>query len=200
MGNFFTADTHFGSDSEAVLVRDNRPFKDINEYTKEQVRIWNEQATYDDTIYAIGDFCNCGPKDEKDFRSGLAISKQINAHIILIIGNNEQRAIDECFDGSFEKFREFCMTDPSCKFDDVKLNDYVDINGEKFFLTHKPTDHVDHCLNLFGHVHRGLGLWRPYGFNVGVDLNHFKLFSEDDIVYLLGQKKKYWDIDPDINC
>ena len=24
--------------------------------------------------------------------------------------------------------------------------------------------------------------------------------SEDDIVYLLGQKKKYWDTDPDINC
>lgn len=205
MGNFFTADTHFGLDSKAILIRDNRPYKDINEYTADQVRIWNEQASSDDTIYVIGDFCNCSPKNEKnfiekDFRSGLTVSKQINAHIILIIGNNEQRVIDDYFDGSFDKFREYCMTDPSCKFDDVKLNDYVDINDEKFFLTHKPTDHVDHCLNLFGHVHRGLGVWRPYGFNVGVDLNHFRLFSEDDIVYLLGQKKKYWDIDPDINC
>ena len=61
MGNFYTADTHFGSDSKAILIRDNRPFKDINEYTEEQVRIWNEQASSDDTIYVIGDFCNCGP-------------------------------------------------------------------------------------------------------------------------------------------
>ena len=45
MSNWYTADTHFGSDSKEVLVRDNRPFKDINEYTKEQVRIWNEQAS-----------------------------------------------------------------------------------------------------------------------------------------------------------
>ena len=200
MGSFYAADTHFGSDSRAIIIRDNRPYKDINEYTADQVRIWNEQASSDDTIYVIGDFCNCGPEDEKDFKSGLAVSKLINAHIILIIGNNEQRAIDEYFDGSFDKFREYCMNDPSCKIDEVKLNDYVYIKGEKFFLTHKPTDHVDHCLNLFGHVHRGIGLWRPFGFNVGVDLNNFRLFSEDDIMFLLEQKKKYWDIDPDINC
>lgn len=87
MGNCYTADTHFGSDSKEIMVRDNRPFKDINEYTKEQVRIWNEQASPDDTIYVIGDFCNCGPKTEKDFRSGLAVSKQINAQFILIVGS-----------------------------------------------------------------------------------------------------------------
>ena len=98
MSNFYTADTHFGSDSKEIMIRDNRPFKDINEYTEAQIKIWNEQASSDDTIYVIGDFCNCGPKVEKDFRSGLAVSKQINAHIILIIGNNEQRAIDDCFD------------------------------------------------------------------------------------------------------
>ena len=127
MSNWYAADTHFGSDSIDIMVRDNRPFMDIHEYTEAQVRIWNEQASSNDTIYVIGDFCNCGPNTEKDFRSGLSVSKRIHAHIILIIGNNEQRAIDECFDGSFEKFRKYCLTDPSCKFDDVKLNDYVDI-------------------------------------------------------------------------
>ena len=56
MNNWYTADSHFGSDSLSVLKRDNRPFKDNAEYVAEQVRIWNEQASSDDTIYAIGDF------------------------------------------------------------------------------------------------------------------------------------------------
>ena len=55
MSNWFTADTHFGSDSKEIMIRDNRPFKDINEYTEEQIRIWNEQASSDDTIYVIGE-------------------------------------------------------------------------------------------------------------------------------------------------
>ncbi len=199
MSNWFTADTHFGSDSKEIMIRDNRPFMDINEYTEEQIKIWNEQASSDDTIYVIGDFCNYVPGLEEDFRSGLAVSKRINAHIILIIGNNEQRAIDDFFDGSFDKFRDYCMTDPSCKIDDVKLNDYVDIKGEKFFLTHKPTDHDKECQTLFGHTHRYGGLWKSFGFNVGVDLNYLRLFSEDSIMYMLIRKKMYWDEDMAIN-
>ena len=53
MNNWYTADPHFGSDSISVLKRDNRLFKDNAEYTAEQVRIWNEQASSDDTIYVI---------------------------------------------------------------------------------------------------------------------------------------------------
>lgn len=45
MSNWYTADSHFGSDSVTVLQRDNRLFKDNAEYTAEQVRIWNEQAS-----------------------------------------------------------------------------------------------------------------------------------------------------------
>lgn len=45
MSNWYTADPHFGSDSVTVLQRDNRLFKDNTEYTAEQVRIWNEQAS-----------------------------------------------------------------------------------------------------------------------------------------------------------
>ena len=45
MSNWYTADSHFGSDSVTVLQRDNRLFKDNAEYTAEQVKIWNEQAS-----------------------------------------------------------------------------------------------------------------------------------------------------------
>jgi calcineurin-like phosphoesterase family protein len=173
-------------------------FKDNAEYTAEQVRIWNEQASSDDTIYVIGDFCNYN-STEKDYISGLAVSKQINAHIILITGNSEDRVIRDIFGGDYEKFREYCLTDPHFKFEDVIRNTYVTINGEKFFLTHKPTDHDKECQTLFGHTHRYGGLWKPFGFNVGVDLNHYRLFGDDDIMFMLGKKKIYWDEDMAVN-
>ena len=198
MSNWYTADQHFGSDSFSVLKRDNRPFKDIAEYTAEQVRIWNEQASADDTIYAIGDLCNYNER-EKDYVSGLAVSKQINAHLVLIIGTSEERVIRDHFGGDFGKFREYCLTDPAFKIQEVIKDAYVDIQGEKFFLTHKPTDHAKECQTLFGHTHRYGGLWKPFGFNVGVDLNHFRLFSDDDIIYMLERKKIYWDEDMEIN-
>lgn len=198
MSNWYTADSHFGSDSVTVLQRDNRLFKDNAEYTAKQVRIWNEQASSDDTIYVIGDLCNYN-STEKDYISGLAVSKQINAHIILITGNSEDRVIRDVFGGDYEKFREYCLTDPHFKFEDVIRNTYVTINGEKFFLTHKPTDHDKECQTLFGHTHRYGGLWKPFGFNVGVDLNHYRLFGDDDIMFMLSKKKIYWDEDMAVN-
>ncbi len=198
MSNWYTADSHFGSDSVTVLQRDNRLFKNNAEYAAEQVRIWNEQASSDDTIYVIGDFCNYN-STEKDYISGLAVSKQINAHVILITGNSEDRVIRDVFGGDYEKFREYCLTDPNFMFEDVIRNTYVDINGEKFFLTHKPTDHDKECQTLFGHTHRYGGLWKPFGFNVGVDLNHYRLFGDDDIMFMLSKKKIYWDEDMAVN-
>ena len=199
MSNWYMADTHFGADSNDIIERENRPFKDNLEYAEEQVRIWNEQASADDTIYAIGDFCNYN-SFEKDFMSGLAVSSRVNARIILFIGNQEERVIRDHFDGDFEKFRKFCLDEPSFRFEDVVRNTYIDIRGEKFFLTHDPVDHDKTCLNLFGHIHRAGGLYRPYGFKVGVDLNHFELFGDDDIMYMLDQKINFNDKDPSINC
>lgn len=195
---WFTADTHFGNDSNDILRREMRPFSSPAEYTAEQVRIWNEQASPDDTVYVIGDFCNSN-SFEKDYISGLAVSRLVHAHLILITGNQEDRVISERFDGSFERFRDFCLDREQFHFDDVKRNDYVTVCGQKFFLVHYPADHDRQCLNLFGHTHRGGGLYRPYGFNVCTDLNHFRLFGEEEIRTLLDQKT-WWDHDPDILC
>lgn len=197
---WYTSDTHFGSDSNVILIREMRPFRTSSEYTAEQVRIWNEQASPEDTIYVLGDFCNYNNAGETDWESGLAVSKQVNAHIILITGTQEDRVIRNHFGGDFERFRAFCLSDPRFHFDDVKKNDFAVICGEKFFLTHKPTDHNKTCLNLFGHTHRSTGIWKPFGFNVGTDLNHFRLYCEDDFRNLLEQKNGFWDHDPDNNC
>ena len=196
---WYTADPHFGSDSETIISREMRPFRNIAEYTAEQVRIWNSQAAPEDTICVIGDFCNYN-SFEKDWEAGLAVAGKINAHVILITGNQEDRVIRHCFDGDFSRFRAFCLNDPRFRFDDVKRNDFAVICGEKFFLTHRPLDHSKTCLNLFGHTHRSTGLWKPFGFNVGTDLNHFRLFGEDDFRNLLEQKNGFWDNDPDTGC
>lgn len=192
---WFTADAHFGSSD--ILSREMRPFRDAAEYTREQVGIWNGQAGQDDLIYAIGDFFNCSYL-ESDEQAALAASGQIKARIVLITGNSEERLIRDRFGGEFERFREYCLEHG--RFEDVKRNDYTEIGGRRFFLTHRPSDHARECLTLFGHTHRAGGLWRPYGFNVGVDLNHFRLFSEQDILGLLDQKLRWYDSDPDINC
>ena len=196
---WYTADPHFGSDSETIVIREMRPFRNIAEYTAEQIRIWNDQAAPDDVIYILGDFCNFNAF-ERDWESGLAVSRRINARIVLLAGNSEERVADKYFDSNFSRFRSYCLNDPRFRFDDVRKNDYAVICGEKFFLTHKPTDHNRSCLNLFGHTHRSTGLWKPYGFCVCTDLNHFRLFSEDDIMLLLEQKNGFWDHDPDNNC
>ena len=197
--SWYTADPHFGDDSHGILRREMRPFSSIAEYTREQVRIWNEQASPDDFVYVVGDFCNYN-RTEKDYLSGLMVSRQIRANIILLIGNQEERVIREHFGGDFERFRGFCLEDSRFRFFDVKKNACVLICGEPFFLTHKPTDCDRRCLNLFGHTHRSTGLWKPFGFNVGVDLNHFRLFSDADIQFMLEQKNSFWDQDPDNNC
>ena len=64
MRNWHMADSHFGADSKDIIVRENRPFKDIFEYTDEQVRICNEQASSDDVImYLLDQKINFNDKD-----------------------------------------------------------------------------------------------------------------------------------------
>ena len=73
------------------------------------------------------------------------------------------------------------------------------MRDQEFFLTHKPLDYKKECLNLFGHMHASGGLYKPFGFNVGCDLAHYRLLSENDIFHLIDKKEKYWDKDKHLN-
>ena len=189
---FFTSDTHFAS--EDTLIRENRPFKNSNKFDKYVLVLWNKQTKKEDTIYHLGDFLNYNSKDEKSWVKTLSYVKKLKANVILIIGNNEQRVIDKHFKGNFEQFREFCI---GLGFKDVKIDDEIVINGNKFYLNHYPRNHKNEYINLFGHTHRTTGLWKPYGLNVGCDLNHFFLYSQDEILRILELKNKWWDNDVD---
>lgn len=189
MQYFFTSDTHFGDDDK--LKRENWSIKNWREFAKKLIKIWNKQVKKQDVVYFLGDFVNY-ENAENDWQEAFGLVKKIKAKCILIVGNNEERLIEDKFNGSFNKFRQFCLEQG---FTDVKKHDILKSEGLKFYLTHKPTDYKKGYINLFGHTHLATGLWKPFGFNMYYGLNFLKLFDLDYIKRLLYVKQKYWDQD-----
>ena len=189
MQYFFTSDTHFGDDDK--LTRENWITKNWQNFAKKLIKIWNKQVKKQDVVYFLGDFVNY-EKTDNQWREAFALIKKNKAKCILIICNNEERLIEDKFNGSFNKFRQFCLEQG---FTDVKKHDILKSEGLKFYLTHKPTDYKKGYINLFGHTHLATGLWKPFGFNVYYGLNFLKLFDLDYIKRLLYVKQKYWDKD-----
>ncbi len=188
--NFFTSDIHL--DDEETLYWDCRPFKNCKQFNKHLFNLWNKQANANDTIYIIGDWLDCEKTGSSTWEKSIHYVKKLKAQVVLVMGNNEERIVKFYFDNNFEKFREYCL---ECGFKDVVKNATVFINGIEFYLTHKPKHYKRGVLNLFGHTHRTSGLYYPFGFNVGCDLSHFRLLSEDDIMKYIEMKEKFWDDD-----
>lgn len=194
MAYFFTSDLHFGS--RITLKRENRPFKNVDDFNEYVVKVWNSQANKTDFIYVLGDFFSYSYVDRISYKSAINLVKKINAKIILILGNNEGRIIKEEFDGNFDKFRNFLINQG---FFDVKYDMFLEINNRHFYLNHYPRNHKDGYINLFGHIHKATGLYKPFGFNMSCDLNYFRLYSVEDIEDLIIAKEKHWLNDPDVN-
>lgn len=193
--DWFTSDTHF--DSLDTIIRENRPFKSCNDFNKHVISLWNQQVDIDDIIYHIGDFANYNKDEKTQWKQGLMHVKDIKCKIVLIIGNNEERIIKEQFSNSFEQFEKWCK---SVGFYKVAEQLEMTIDNKLIYLNHYPKNHKTGYVNLFGHVHRTTGIWKPYGINVGCDLNHFYLYSTDEIIRLLKCKEQYWDNDIDTLC
>lgn len=192
---FFIADTHFGS--KESLIRENRPYSTAESFIEDSLAKYNSQVSKNDILFHLGDFINYNKYDHETWINYLGIAKRINCEVILIIGNNEERIIHDIFNDSFERFKNFCL---SAGFSNVYRDLIIEMRSKKFYLNHYPSKHSNKYDNLFGHTHRTTGLWKPFGLNVGCDLNHFYLFSEDEIFRLLGYKSKFWDYDEDNLC
>ena len=191
---FFTSDTHF-SDMSTLKV-DMRPFKNPKQMDKFIIKTWNKQTTKEDTIFVIGDLIDCDGEGYDSWKKSIHYIKKLKASVVLVIGNNEERVIKYYFDNDFKKFRDYCL---NVGFKEVYKNRIVNLKGTEFYLTHKPFDYNPNMLNLFGHTHRSGGLYRPFGFNIGCDINHFRLYSEDDIFHLIDLKEKFWNKDKHLN-
>lgn len=191
---FFTSDTHF-ADNKTLQI-DMRPFKNSKQFDKYVIKTWNKQTTKEDTIYVIGDFVDCDGCGYDSWKKSIQYVKKLKASVVLILGNNEQRVIKYYFNNDFNEFKKYCL---ALGFKDVFENLIVKIKDIDFYLTHKPFNYNQNMLNLFGHTHRSGGLYKPFGFNVGCDINHFRLYSENDILYLLSLKEKFWNKDKHLN-
>ena len=187
--NFFTADSHFSSSDNSVITRDFRPFDSLEEMNEKIIEIWNGQVTDEDVIYHLGDFVNYNWGDS-DYVPRLNLVQKINAKVVLILGNNEKRIMENEFAGNFEEFRKYLI---SCGFHDVYENKLEMKIGEKQFrLIHCPVDaNKENIYNLFAHIHK-CAFVKRYGFNVGVDNHYFKLFSENEILELY-ERLKFFD-------
>ena len=187
---FFSSDTHFSD--ESTLKVDMRPFKNTKTFDNYVIKTWNRQAKAGDTIFVIGDFIDCDGEGHESWKKSILFVKKLKADVVLVMGNNEDRVVKYYFNNNFDKFREFCL---NLGFKEVYKNHTLTMRGIDFYLTHKPFDTKPDMLNLFGHTHRSGGLYRPFGFNIGCDINHFRLYSEDDIFHLIDLKQKFWDKD-----
>lgn len=190
---FFTSDLHFGG--EETIVSDLRPFKNAKEFAKQAIKNINKLTQKEDVLYVIGDFIDCHSETKRSCLDWLSYVKKIKSKVVLILGNNEKRMIKYFFENDTNKFKDYCL---SLGFYDVKENDYIKIESTEFYLTHKPKDCKVGMLNLFGHSHKGMGIYKSFGFNIGCDLNNYRPYSELDIKQLLLKKEKYWDKDENL--
>lgn len=191
---FFTSDIHFCD--EATMRTDNRPFKNVKSYDNFIIKNFNKMAKSTDTIYVVGDLLDCDDSNSDKWIKGLKLLKKINASIVLIIGNNEQRIIKYFFNNDFNAFVETCK---EYGIKEVYKSLDVEFNGKKFHLVHQIKDGDKRKINLFGHTHLCSGLYHPYGLCISTDLNHFRLFTEDMIMGYLKRKYDYWEPDDNIN-
>lgn len=191
---FFSSDTHLSDDY--TLKSDLRPFESTKQMDKFIIKNWNKQTTKNDTIFVVGDFVDCDGEGHDNWKKSILLVKKLKAKIVLIMGNNEERIVKNFFDNNFDSFKEFCL---KIGFKEVHKNLILSFQNKEFFLTHKPFDYNPKYINLFGHTHAAGGLYKPFGLNVGCDLTHYKLLSEEDIFHLLDKKRKYWDKDKHLN-
>lgn len=193
MKYFFTSDWHFGCDD--IIKRENRPFKNIEENEEYVINDINSRCGKEDKLYVVGDMITYNDNIKIDIKDIESVIKRINTKIVLIMGNNEQRLMRDRYNNDIRQFREECK---KIGIETVREDDYISFGDRIFYINHYPRNQKEIYVNLFGHTHRVTGLYKEKGLNVGTDLNHFRVYSEEDILYLLSEKEKYWEVSIDV--
>lgn len=155
---FITSDTHFGHDRDFIF--EPRGFSNIKDHDLKIISNWNEVVSPNDTVYHLGDAI-MGPN--RDY--GCECLRQLNGHIILIIGNHDS-------DSKMELYK---------KLPNIEILGYATMlkdDGWNFLLSHYPTlvgnfDDNAQTKNfcLHGHTHSN-DKWQYFAnrcYNVSLD-------------------------------
>lgn len=169
--SFFTSDTHFGQDRTLEL--SCRPFKSTKEMDETMISDWNGRVTMNDTVYHLGDFGN--PE----------IVTLLNFKRMVLIKGNYEDGDKEVVDGLLEDKRVFVV-------DTLVLN--VKSKGLKLRLMHEPLSGTlkEGEFALYGHVHR-TSVVKRNGLNVGMDGNHYRLFSLEEVLWQVNGIRNHYD-------
>ena len=192
---WFTSDLHFGHKN--VINYCKRPYKDIEEMHRALVANWNAVVSDMDDVYFLGDWT----LDDKP-RKYYAFLKKLNFRkLYWIVGNHDKSTKLEAF------LRENPAIDKKVQ---VLACCYITIEGQDFYLIHRPILGRDDMPTLAGHVHekwkylpkdsiisehsKRVGpmpakvLQQPV-LNVGVDQHGWRPISEVEVVEYFKQNK-----------
>ena len=172
--NFFTSDTHFGS--ERTLTLSMRPFRSTEDMDNTIIDNINSSMTPEDILYHIGDFGN------------YKVVKELKPKVILTCGNYEMNDCKKLFDNDFEKFREHLL---ELGFSEVYPYNH---NVGGMFLVHYPSIRNKDVFTLFGHIHRGQ-MVKKNALNVGVDVHHYKPVSMKEVEFWKNAIVNFYDND-----
>lgn len=180
----FTADTHFCDPTSHI--RDMLPFSDYRAKDSSLIANINKAGTKDDILFHLGDFCTYNANNHDVWEKGLTTVKYLHPKVILVIGNNEQRIIDEQFGGYFEDFKLHCML---LGFMDVLTTCYRHNDDKLYLMSHIPLPNDDipmNTVNLHGHYHLESSSDSKH-FNVGAATNFLRPYSMEDVKFKIKQ-------------
>lgn len=171
---FFTSDLHFGDDRLNLYGRD-LVFKNSKDFEQKIIENWNKTVTKNDLVIVVGDVALT--------KDGLRIMDNLNGKKWLIKGNYDIKdsAKYEVDDDLLKQY-----------FDKVVDDMEIDIDNEKIYINHYPTNAKIDQFNIVGHIH---GTWRVQRnmINVGCDAWHFTPISEDMIKFQINGIRNHYD-------
>lgn len=178
-GLWFTSDSHFNHNS--ILKLCNRPFDTIEEHDQMLINNWNSVVSPEDTVFHLGDFCFGGAPKWKEIR------QQLNGHIILIVGNHDDKnrtmGTDALFDYVSYQMR-ITVDGHTVYLNHFPFLTFAHWNPEKY-----PKEHLHFALSGHTHIRKGdtgfdaefIKMYLPTQYDVGVDFNNYTPINWEEI-------------------
>lgn len=182
---WFTSDTHFNQ--QRTLELSKRPFRNLEDMNLRLIENWNSCVGINSRVYFLGDMGNW------DYL------KYLNGNIVFILGNYERKEmVEKKMD--YVDYHDWLIDDLGISA--VHLNSAIctiHSDDDSFVveakLVHEPSKFFEGGermkWGIFGHCHQVK--IKPWGYNVGVDVNNYRPISENDVAFYLRAIDKFYD-------
>ena len=176
---YFSSDWHLGEDRIGINGKPNlffRPFTSIEQQDNTIIQNFKNSSFKDgDTFYHLGD----------------VIYNMNSIHYLEELRNLYPNSIFNLVIGNYDEDKLEIL---SKYFNIVSPEQFIEIEGIKFYLNHYPINckEEEKGFGITGHIH---GLWKVQKnmINVGVDAWHFFPVSEKEILFTVNAIRKFYD-------